>query len=253
MLEVKKTSTVRNNVTKIWNTFFAPKTLFNDFISLTKTAKSICALLIVTQLIAFFYAKDYSINGYLGFAVALFTIFNLILVDQNKLTNYTWGLPAAAFWLIVAINNKLIGDIASQSFYFVMQFVGMYVWAKNVDKIRKMTKTKAIFVALFTIALYGAVLFTSKSLNGNEVYLDALQLPLGIVGQVLMTYKYKAQWVAWLILDASTIVIWYSRLGAGGAAATSMFVLQILMFVNAIYGAYKWNQAQKENELKGDN
>lgn len=44
------------------------------------------------------------------------------------------------------------------------------------------------------IVLYFVVLITSKAVNGSQVYLDATLLPLGIAGQILMTYEMHSQW-----------------------------------------------------------
>ena len=54
-------------------------------------------------------------------------MFNLILVDRGRLTNYLWGFIGCATWLIVAIMNHLVGDIFAQIFYVTMQFVGVWV------------------------------------------------------------------------------------------------------------------------------
>ena len=55
--------------------------------------------------------------------------------------------------------------------------------------------------------------------GGVQVRLDGTLLPLGIVGQILMTYGYRSQWVAWIILDVIKVVIWFNQLSAGGPGA----------------------------------
>ena len=47
-----------------------------------------------------------------------------------------------------------------------------------------------------------------------------------------MTYGYRSQWVAWIILDVIKVVIWFNQLSAGGPGAMSMFVLQVVMLAN---------------------
>ena len=64
-------------------------------------------------------------------------VFNLILVDRGRLTNYLWGFIGCATWLIVAIMNHLVGDIFAQIFYVTMQFVGVWVWQRQLDRQEK--------------------------------------------------------------------------------------------------------------------
>jgi nicotinamide mononucleotide transporter len=69
-------------------------------------------------------------------------VFNLILVDRGRLTNYLWGFIGCATWLIVAIMNHLVGDIFSQIFYVTMQFVGVWVWRRQLDRQEKKTSMR---------------------------------------------------------------------------------------------------------------
>ena len=64
-------------------------------------------------------------------------MFNLILVDRGRLTNYLWGFIGCATWLIVVIMNHLVGDIFAQIFYVTMQFVGVWVWQRQLDRQEK--------------------------------------------------------------------------------------------------------------------
>lgn len=69
-------------------------------------------------------------------------MFNLILVDRGRLTNYLWGFIGCATWLIVVIMNHLVGDIFSQIFYVTMQFVGVWVWRRQLDRQEKKTSMR---------------------------------------------------------------------------------------------------------------
>jgi nicotinamide mononucleotide transporter len=69
-------------------------------------------------------------------------VFNLILVDRGRLTNYLWGFIGCATWLIVVIMNHLVGDIFAQIFYVTMQFVGVWVWQRQLDRQEKKTSMR---------------------------------------------------------------------------------------------------------------
>lgn len=146
-------------------------------------------------------------------------MFNLILVDRGRLTNYLWGFIGCATWLIVVIMNHLVGDIFAQIFYVTMQFVGVWVWQRQLDRqekneyeevnARMFTWWQGILAVIATIVIYLIVVFVSSHTGGVQVRLDGTLLPLGIVGQILMTYGYRSQWVAWITLDVIKVVIWF--------------------------------------------
>ncbi|MFT8425210.1 MAG: nicotinamide riboside transporter PnuC [Liquorilactobacillus sp.] len=222
--------------------------------TLRRTTKIMMSIMLIATIISFIFGSDYTFSGWIGLITGIAVVLNLILVDQGRLTNYSWGVLGCIVWLIIAINNRLIGDIASQSFYLIMQFVGLYVWHSQIKKqtsndeltSRSFSWLKGLFWLVVTFLIYFLVLFFSKKLNGTQIYLDATLLPLGIVGQVLMTYGYRSQWIAWIALDMVNIVIWYNQLQTVSPASTSMFVLQIIMLINSLYGIYLWYYGQQK-------
>ena len=225
---------------------FSLRENIRDLTALTKTSRIMMGLMLSATVVAFILVQNFGFIGWISLITGIATVMNLILVDQGRLTNYSWGVLGCAVWLIVALNNHLIGDIASQSFYFVMQFVGISVWHKNKGRdntvqAKKLSAKNAVLYLIMTFVIYGIVLGISHSLHGAQIYLDATLLPLGIIGQVLMTYGYRSQWIAWIVLDVINVIIWTRALQADpSAGATSMLALQIMMLINSFYGQYMW-------------
>jgi nicotinamide mononucleotide transporter len=215
-------------------------------------------LMVLAQVVAFVSGADWSLMGWIGLATGVFTILSLILVDRGRITNYVWGFLGSLVWLIIAIENHLVGDMFSQTFYVVMQFVGIYAWQKQLSRQKdgentevqpkKMTTLMAVLSIIGTIVIYAIVVTVSIHANGNQVWLDGTLLPLGIIGQILMTYGFRSQWIAWIALDVVNVIIWVNQLQAGGAAALSMLVLQIVMTVNALYGCWLWFRPVERGE-----
>ncbi|MFK5704874.1 nicotinamide riboside transporter PnuC [Ligilactobacillus sp. LYQ139] len=235
---------------------FSLKSNLCDIMSLKPITKILMAIMLIAEGSVFICGKNYSFMGWIGLFTGIATVMNLILVDQGRLTNYSWGILSCAVWLIVAFNNHLIGDICSQTFYLVMQFLGISIWHRNMKhqtdsteiKPKKMSWQKEILVIVGIISMYFVVLATSKALHGTQIYLDATLLPLGIAGQFLMTYGYKFQWVIWIIDDIVNCTIWFIQLARGGAGAITMFMLQVIMLFNAFYGMYYWFKKAKVTE-----
>ncbi|RRK11895.1 ribosyl nicotinamide transporter [Lactiplantibacillus garii] len=236
----------------------ATKAVFNvkrnvtELRTLQPATKLMMSLMLLANIVGFVLGRDFSVNGWIGLITGLAVVLNLILVDQGRLTNYSWGILGCAVWLIIAINNRLIGDIASQTFYLIMQFVGIAVWHRKINEqsdthelaSRSFSKLSGVCWLITTIIIYLIVLYFSKRLNGTQIYLDATLLPLGIVGMVLMVYGYRSQWYAWIALDVINVIIWFNQLKGFSPASASMFALQLVMLANGLYGAYLWFYGQ---------
>ena len=232
----------------------------NELKTLRRTTKLMMSTMLIVTIIGFILGRDYSLHSWIGLLTGITVVINLILVDQGRLTNYSWGIIACAAWLTTAITNRLIGDIASQSFYLIMQFVGITAWHRKMAAQpdaseltgRKLSKLAGCAWFALAVLVYAIVLHFSKQLNGNQIYLDATLLPLGIVGSVLMVNGYRSQWVAWITLDVINVIIWFNQLKGFSPAAASMLALQLVMLANALYGAYLWFFGQNTQQDKLD-
>jgi len=230
-----------------------PMTSVHDIINLKNSQKILLSLMLIIQGTAFYLGKDYTAVGIIGLVTGISTILNLILIDVMKLSNFFWGFISAGTWVIVSIHNGLLSDVATQSFFLVMQFVGIYAWSKSmgtdIDTLapKELSKKKGILIAIAAVILYFVLVFTTKQLNGHQVWLDASLLPLNIVGQVLMTYGFKQQWIAWIMVDILAIVIWFNQLQTLSPAAMSMLALNSIMLVNAVYGAILWFKTESKD------
>ncbi|WP_318767144.1 nicotinamide riboside transporter PnuC [Lactiplantibacillus carotarum] len=227
---------------------FNPQRNWRELRTLRRSTKIMMTLMLLATITGFLLGRDFSFNGWIGLITGIAVVLNLILVDQGRLTNYSWGILGCVVWLVIAISNRLIGDIASQTFYLIMQFVGIAVWHRKMseqkDQQELAPRTFSVLSGLCwliaTIIIYLTVLYFSKRLNGTQVYLDATLLPLGIVGMVLMVYGYRSQWYAWITLDVINVIIWFNQLKVLSPASASMFALQLVMLANGLYGAYLW-------------
>lgn len=225
-----------------------PKNIWHEATEWNTFEWVLLSILLVAQAAAFIISGDYSTMGWVALVTGISTILCLVLVNKGRITNYFWGFVSSATWLVVAFHNWLIGDIFSQSFYVVMQIFGIIAWAKmmndqddkSVVKPRKLTPLLVFLSIAGTLAIYAIVVSISISADGNQVWLDGTLLPLGIAGQVLMTFGYRSQWAAWIVLDVVNVVIWSNQLASGGVAALSMLILQIVMLVNCLYGTWCW-------------
>ncbi|MFC4652535.1 nicotinamide riboside transporter PnuC [Lactococcus nasutitermitis] len=226
---------------------FNPKVIVKELTTLTGKDYLLLTILLASQVVAYILSGTFDTMSNLSLIVGLITIVNLILVNRGRLTNYTFGLISTIFWFVVAMRTHLVGDMFSQSYYLVMQFIGIYAWQKDLSETqkdevtsKKITLPKALLSVIAFAIIYGIVLLTSHHLGGQQIFLDASLLPLAIISQLLMTYGYRSQWIGWILIDMINVVIWFNTLQTTGSSVLGMFILQIAMLINAFYGAYLW-------------
>lgn len=236
---------------------FSPKTIVRELITLNKNDYIILGLMLFATVGSFLFSNSFTLLSFINLVVSVTTVLSLILVDRGRLTNYFWGLIGSAFWLVTALQNQLFGDVASQFYYVVMQFIGIFVWFKNTSSenkeevsSKKIPLLKGLAIFALVVVLYLLVLFQSHKLQGNQIFLDSALLPLGIVSQILMTKGYRSQWLGWIAINVINVIVWFGQVQSGGMENISMLVLQIVMLINSIYGLIIWYKKSKENEVK---
>ncbi|MDR0200435.1 MAG: nicotinamide riboside transporter PnuC [Streptococcaceae bacterium] len=228
---------------------FGPKRVWHELTTLNWRDYTILAAMFVIEIgIWAFVGKDFSVWGFITLVNALATYLNLILVNRGRITNYLWGVINTAAWIILSFHSMYVGDALSQAYYMIMQFVGIYLWQKNLstrgdsEEVTplKITWRMVAIAAVLFVVVYMATVGISQFFHGQQIHIDGLLLPLGIVGMLLMTYGYRSQWAIWTIIDAINVYLWILKVHVDGGYAVSMLTLQIVMLLNCFYGTYLW-------------
>lgn len=175
----------------------------------------------------------------------------VLLVAKGKISNYLFGIVQTVFGVLVGGFHRLIGETFENLMYLVFQFIGIKEWSKHMvvesdsgeEQDTGVVETKkfhwldwVITVALIAGLTYGlGTMF--YSLNGSFGYSDAFTLVVAVIAQLLMTYRYREQWVIWFSLNVVSVWQFYS---AGNA---SMFALYVALTINTIFGWFTWSKS----------
>jgi nicotinamide mononucleotide transporter len=68
---------------------------------------------------------------------------------------------------------------------------------------------------------------------------------LSVVATFLMMWRYKEQWLLYILLNIVTIGMWFLRFRAGGAAGDLMILMWSLFLLNALFGYWRWHVGTK--------
>lgn len=202
-------------------------------------------------------------ENWLSTVTALAGIVCVILVGKGRISNYFFGIIQNVPYLILSFHAFFIGEITIAAFYVITQFWGLYIWRKNMrvekargrraatatiegtprDVITRRLTIPQVLGALVVLALaswgYGYLLTTWGS---NQPYVDAFTTVIAVMAQLLMVYRFREQWVGWLVLNAVQIYLWSTVEGGGNVAIMAMYAGFI---ANSIYGWYNWTKLSR--------
>ncbi len=174
-------------------------------------------------------------------AVVLSLIYLILLIQRNI---WCWlaGFISSALSIKVMYDYELRIEPWLYVFYTLVAVYGFIHWknedSENLDySIIELSLTQHIVWICSGIAftfLFGW-LFDVYS-EGESTYLDAFTTGFAIIATVLQTRKVKSNFIYWIIINAATVYLYFSR--------NMEFYpwLMIVYLVMSFYGFFKWNE-----------
>ena len=200
--------------------------------------------MLTLQIIVFILSPDTVI----GIISGISGVISVVLCAKGKISFYYIGFVQTISYLYLAWTNKLYGEVIENIFYLVTMIWGIFLWKKNMQKnedgtsdvkAKKFTPlhwTISIIFTIFSTLLVGLWL---KSIGSNEAYLDAATNVMSIFAQLLMIWRFREQWIWWIVIDIICVVMW-ARIGNW-----SMVAMYISWIINAAYGWNNWSKLNK--------
>ncbi len=206
-------------------------------------------VLIVTVFTIYFCIIDKT-NSWLYLIIdavaAISGIVCVVLCAKGKKSQYIWGLFNITCYIIIAWINRYYGEVMLNGLYYLpSQFIGFYLWGKHTNKItnnvegKKLTFQKTVLclvVCLIAIFTYKLCL---DFLGGKSTLLDSSSTVISIVANLLMLFRYREQWLLWIIIDIITVAMWVI---ANDLIMVTMWSVYLL---NAFYGYFNWTKLAK--------
>lgn len=188
-------------------------------------------------------------GGAIEFIGALTGIVGAVLVAKGKISSYIWGFVATALYLYISVKYKLYGEVITYALLFLpMQVSGYYYWIANkqdasTDVIKRKMSTQqriVLFVGTaVTIALYALAL---RWMNGAFPGLDAGTSILSIVATTLMVKRYAEQWLVWICVNITAIVMWVLAVMHHQDQGFAILSMWVMFLLNSLYGWFQWRK-----------
>lgn len=206
--------------------------------------------MILLQVIVYCFVPDTPIGIVCGVA----GVICVALTAKGKITSYAFNFIQMITYMIICWNAALYLEFGEQVFYFIACIFGVILWKKNMVKnddgseqvVAKKFKLwhwiVTIAVAIVSTVLLGY--FGDNILGSTLSYLDAMTVALAVIAQLLMVWRYREQWIMWIVIDVSSLVMFII------IGNWSMVAMYIAWTINAIYGWINWSKLNKKQQNK---
>lgn len=193
---------------------------------------------------------------YFDLSVFISGIFCVVLAAKGSIWTYIFGMYNSLGYAYMSYTNGLFGEMGLNLFFFMpTNIIGLIIWRKkmseNVVIMRALSnKNKIItgFLCVVGIVITGFMLSLIK--GQNSPYIDATTNTLSIIATLLMIWRYKEQWILYIILNIFTIIMWSIRMVKGSPEGPIMIVMWSSFLVNAMYGYYNWSKGAKKEAVR---
>lgn len=174
------------------------------------------------------------------------------LIAIGRREGYLIGLYNSLSYSILAYGNGLFGEVYLNLLFFVPTgVIGYVMWSRHTrqDKtveMRQLGWPQRLTVAAICVACtVGLGLLLGLNTRQNTPFIDATTNVLSVVATFLMMWRYKEQWLLYILLNIVTIGMWFLRSRAGGAAGDLMILMWSLFLLNSLFGYWRWHVGTK--------
>jgi len=163
----------------------------------------------------------------------------VILIAVEKKMAWPLGILGSAIGSFVLYKSQYQAEAFLYLYYVIAGFYGWYIWetrSKESFKITEWSVKKHLVVLGFGVVLtYALTQFLSAFFPNNpKPLIDSFTTMFAFIATYMQVKKVYSNWWYWIIINAVTIYLYYSRgLNYYGALA-------IVNTILAIVGAFSW-------------
>ena len=172
----------------------------------------------------------------------------VVCTGKGKLSAYLFGMVNCILYAIISYKATLYGEAMLNAIYYApMQFVGFYVWYKNMNEEtkevnkRRMNGSKRVMlvigIAVATI-IYGLVL---NKMGDGMPYIDSFTTVASVYALVISIRMYAEQWFIWFVVDALSVYMWWCDFQTGSDNMATL-LMWIVYWVNAVIMMVRWEK-----------
>ena len=181
----------------------------------------------------------------------------VICTGKGKLSAYIFGLINCLLYAIIAFKARLYGETMLNLIYYApMQFIGFYLWSKNMNhdtKEVKKTHMKNMERIIWLLILIGLTIiygYILKLLGDAMPFVDSFTTMASIVAMVVSIKAYSEQWWIWIFVNVFSVYMWWEQFRIGNDSMATLLMWSVYL-VNSVIMCIKWEkEVRKNNDSK---
>ncbi len=172
----------------------------------------------------------------------------VVCTGKGKLSAYIFGLINSILYAIISYQARLYGETMLNALYYVpMQFVGFYIWSKNMNTethevIKKHMKNSGRILMVLAIVVstigYGFVL---QYMGDVMPFVDAFTTVSSVVAMIVSVRMFAEQWWIWIAVDVFTVYMWGRNFAVGNDNIATL-LMWIIYLGNAVIMCIRWER-----------
>ena len=188
----------------------------------------------------------------INFISAVCGVICIFFTAKANISNFLFATVNTVVYAIYLVYWHIWGTAALEIlFYIPMNFISWYAWTKHRDQeITQKTKTRKLKPwqnALSAVVIIGTAWFYHAILvriGGEVAWFDAFTLSIGIVATILELFRYREQYVWWIITDVVSVGMYIAHFDAVYLTKRSIYLIM------AVIGLINWARLQKERNAE---
>ena len=191
-------------------------------------------------------------DSVLGITSALSGIAYTLLAGKGKSSCYIFGAVNTLLYGYIAYRSRVYGDmLLNWGYYFPMQFVGLYLWRKNLSGQtgeiikRKLSFRQEILLFAAITAAWLGLAWLLKRFGGYSPLLDSATTVLSVTAMFLGILRCFEQWVAWTIVNALSIYLWAQVYMAQGNSLATLLMWTVFLICGLVFARQWLNEVKK--------
>ena len=201
----------------------------------------------------------------INFISAVCGVICIFFTAKANISNFLFATVNTLVYAIYLVYWHIWGTAALEIlFYIPMNFISWYHWAKHRDveltqktRTKKLTVKQDIFWSAAVILAAVVYHYILVFIDGKEIFgtvqnvkdirwLDAFTLSIGIVATVLELFRYREQYVLWIVTDVISVVMYVVHFDAVYLTKRSIYLIM------AVIGLVNWARLQKTRNTENE-
>lgn len=180
----------------------------------------------------------------------------VVCTGKGKLSAYVFGLVNCVLYAIISYKVHLYGETMLNALYYVpMQFIGFYIWSKNmnketheVKKIHMKNFKRILWLLAMVVAtiVYGLIL---NKLGDAMPFVDSFTTVSSVVAMIVSVKMYSEQWWIWILVDIFSVYMWWTNFSVGNDNMATL-LMWVVYLGNAIIMCVKWEKEIAKNKKR---